>query len=79
MDTEQCRGKKDFLKQALNLVEPILSHLKKKKLSFLCGVTGPLAICSVLYHRAGKERASKDLAKKYECFYYFRSYIYSNV
>lgn len=64
MDTEQCKGKKDFLKEGMNLIEPMLHHLKKKKLSFLCGVTGPLAISSVLYHRAGKQSASKDLAKK---------------
>lgn len=64
MDIEQCKGKKDFLKEALSYVEAALPQLKKKKLSFLCGVTGPMAVCSVLYHRAGKNAASKDLARK---------------
>lgn len=64
LDIEQCRDKRDFLKDALSYVEPTLQHLKKKKLSFLCGVTGPMAICSVLYHKAGKTGASKDLARR---------------
>lgn len=66
MDIEQCRGKKDYLKEALSYIEPTLHHLKKKKLSFLCGVTGPLSICSVLYHRVGKQSASNDLARRVE-------------
>lgn len=64
MDVEQCQGKKDYLKCALAYIEPILPQLRKKKLSFLCGLTGPLSICSVLYHRAGKQGASNDLARK---------------
>lgn len=66
MDIEQCQGKRDYLKSALQYVEPILSQLKKKRLSFLCGVTGPLAVCSVLYHREGNRGASNGLARRVE-------------
>ncbi|XP_054719830.1 LOW QUALITY PROTEIN: lanC-like protein 2 [Uloborus diversus] len=65
-DIKVCEGKKDYLKDALSYVEPIIPYLKKKRYSFLCGVTGPLAIASVLFHRLGMENESMDLSRRLE-------------
>ncbi|GFU41210.1 glutathione S-transferase LANCL1 [Nephila pilipes] len=66
LDVKLCEGKKDFLKDALSYVEPVIPYLKKKRFSFLCGVPGPLAIASVLFHRKGLEKESIDLARRLE-------------
>ncbi|KFM78793.1 LanC-like protein 1, partial [Stegodyphus mimosarum] len=41
MDIKLCEGKKNFLKDALSYIEPIIPYLKKKRFSFLCGAAGP--------------------------------------
>ncbi|GFS57690.1 glutathione S-transferase LANCL1 [Trichonephila inaurata madagascariensis] len=66
LDVKLCEGKKDFLKDALSFVEPVIPYLKKKRFSFLCGVSGPLAIASVLFHRKGLEKESIDLTRRLE-------------
>ncbi|GIY03193.1 lanC-like protein 2 [Caerostris darwini] len=60
------KEKKDFLKDALSYVEPVIPYLRKKRFSFLCGVPGPLAIASVLFHRKGLPKESTDLARRME-------------
>ncbi|XP_015905852.1 glutathione S-transferase LANCL1 isoform X2 [Parasteatoda tepidariorum] len=66
MDIKLCSGKKDFLKDALSYVEPYITFLRKRDVTFLCGVSGPMAIASALFHRKGMTRESMDLARRLE-------------
>ena len=47
-------GDPELLKQGLFYVERPLRHLSGRRISFLCGDAGPLAVGAVLYHRLGK-------------------------
>ena len=44
------------LHKALDLVKYPLRHLKRKRVSFICGDAGPLAVGAVLYDKLGNER-----------------------
>ncbi|XP_035681798.1 lanC-like protein 2 [Branchiostoma floridae] len=54
----------DFLKKALEWVQPGLKHLKRKRLTFLCGDAGPLAVGAVIYHRMGLKEAQEGCLSK---------------
>lgn len=51
------------LKEALQLLS--LHKLRKKRHTFLCGDTGPLAIGAVIYHRLGMTEECKETTNKY--------------
>ncbi|KAG8188176.1 hypothetical protein JTE90_019455 [Oedothorax gibbosus] len=68
LDSELEPGdpKGDFLQDALNYVEPILPSLCKRRISFLCGASGPLAIAATLYYRKGDHKEAEDLLRRLE-------------
>ncbi|KAI0227925.1 LanC-like protein 2 [Lamellibrachia satsuma] len=49
-----------YLKRAITYIERPLRHLKRKKVTFLCGDAGPLAVGAVLYHRLGQQEKCED-------------------
>ncbi|XP_013785557.1 lanC-like protein 2 [Limulus polyphemus] len=57
---------KDYMKKAIWFIEKPLASLKGRRLSFMCGDLGPLALGAVLYKRVGMDRESKDLIKRVE-------------
>ncbi|XP_076326170.1 lanC-like protein 2 isoform X2 [Tachypleus tridentatus] len=57
---------KEYMKKAIWLIEKSLASLKGRRLSFMCGDLGPLALGAVLYKRAGMDTESKDLIKRVE-------------
>lgn len=54
----------DCIQKALPCVQHAVKHLKGHRVSFLCGDPGPLAICSVLYHKTGRQGQAQELLKK---------------
>ncbi|XP_013409667.1 lanC-like protein 2 [Lingula anatina] len=58
------RQSTSHLHAALQHTERALRHLKGRKLSFLCGDAGPLALGAVLYEHAGKRDKSRDCVKR---------------
>lgn len=57
---------KRYLETGLDCLKHHLRHLKGRKLSFLCGDTGPLALGAVIYQKLGNEAASKDCIRRLE-------------
>ena len=55
---------KQYLETAVDYIKHFLRHLKGRKLSFLCGDAGPLALGAVIYHKLGNNAASKDCARR---------------
>ncbi|XP_041365618.1 lanC-like protein 2 isoform X2 [Gigantopelta aegis] len=55
-----------FLQTALDHIKRPLRHLKNRKMSFLCGDAGPLALGAVIYSRLGKNKESKDCLSRLE-------------
>lgn len=52
--------KDEFLNTAVGYVEKYLPTLRGKRISFLCGDAGPLAIAAILYHQLGMESESES-------------------
>lgn len=42
-----------YLESALRYLQPCLRELGTRRLTFLCGAAGPLALASCLYHLLG--------------------------
>ncbi|ELU13947.1 hypothetical protein CAPTEDRAFT_174165 [Capitella teleta] len=53
-----------FLKKALSLLEPCLTHLGLRRVSFLQGDAGPLALATVVYHLLGRSTAKQDCLER---------------
>jgi len=47
------------------MTERVLSKLKNRRVSFLNGDAGPLAIGAVLYHAQGTEARSQECTHRY--------------
>ena len=58
-------GSGEDLLEALSYIEKPLRHLKRRRVTFLCGDAGPLAVGAVLYHRLGRKDKSADCLKRY--------------
>ena len=58
-----------YLKRALKLLEPALSHLDTHKPTFLCGAGGPLAIGTVLLNKLGDNTRANDCVEKLKRLY----------
>ena len=54
-----------YLDLALDKIKRHLRHLKGRKLSYLCGDAGPLALGAVIYQRLGKDEESKDCIRRW--------------
>ena len=64
---------KQYLETAVDYIKHFLRHLKGRKLSFLCGDAGPLALGAVIYHKLGNDTASKDCVRRC-CFFYLNPF-----
>jgi hypothetical protein len=54
-----------MLRKSLGYIEESLQHLKMKKVSFLGGDSGPLAIAAVLYHKLGQHNDSQKCIQRF--------------
>ena len=52
-------GNQQYLQTALKYIQRPLRHLKGRRISFLCGDAGPLAIGAVLHHKLNQAEESK--------------------
>ncbi|XP_076047599.1 glutathione S-transferase LANCL1-like isoform X3 [Oratosquilla oratoria] len=53
-----------YLQKAVPIVEKSLKSLRGRRLSFLCGDPGPLAVGAVLYHKLNMTRESRDCIER---------------
>ena len=58
------------LRTAISLLERPLRHLKRKRVTFLCGDAGPLAVAAVIYDKLCNKDKSQDCIKRYNKYYY---------
>ncbi|CAI9715591.1 2 [Octopus vulgaris] len=58
------RGDSKHLRDAAEILERPLRHLKEHRFTFLCGDAGPLAIGAVVYSKLGKEGRSEECIRK---------------
>ena len=49
-----------YLQKALDTVQPSLSRLAGKRVSFACGDAGPLAVAAVAYNKLGQDKESQE-------------------
>ncbi|XP_052808197.1 lanC-like protein 2 isoform X2 [Mya arenaria] len=57
------------LECALDCLKPALKRLKGRRISFLCGDAGPLALGAVVYSKLGNTAASVDCIKRLEALH----------
>ncbi|XP_050418771.1 glutathione S-transferase LANCL1 isoform X1 [Patella vulgata] len=53
-----------FLQTSLQFLRQPLQHLKGKRMSFLCGDPGPLAIGAVVYHKLNQKQQSTECIQR---------------
>ncbi len=54
-----------YHQRALELIARPLRHLKGRRVTFLCGDAGPLALGAVLYEKLGQKKESTDCLRRY--------------
>ena len=57
-----------YLQRAEGLLRCSLRKLKGRKLSFMCGDSGPLAVAAVIYKLLGKDKESADYVQRFAVF-----------
>ncbi|XP_077159093.1 lanC-like protein 2 [Paroedura picta] len=57
-------GEKNHLQRALDYVKRTLRNLNGRRVTFLCGDAGPLAVGAVVYHKLNIESESKECVTK---------------
>ncbi|XP_029445426.1 lanC-like protein 2 isoform X2 [Rhinatrema bivittatum] len=57
-------GDASYLQRSLDYVRRILRNLNGRRVTFLCGDAGPLAVGAVVYHKLQNEKESKDCITK---------------
>ncbi|KAL4222306.1 LanC-like protein 2 [Mactra antiquata] len=66
---EKLKQDRGQLECALDCLRRPLKHLNGRKLSFLCGDAGPLALAAVTYHKLGNKAGSSDCIKRLVSLY----------
>lgn len=61
---ESPYGVKKHLERASAILEELCKHLSGRRVTFLCGAAGPLAVNAVVQHKLGQEDKSKRLITK---------------
>lgn len=56
-----------YLESALRYLQPCLRELSTRRLTFLCGAAGPLALASCLYYLLGKQLCSLPISGRVKC------------
>uniref|UniRef100_A0ACB8FV97 LanC-like protein 2 n=1 Tax=Sphaerodactylus townsendi TaxID=933632 RepID=A0ACB8FV97_9SAUR len=57
-------GEKNYLQRSLDYVKRTLRNLNGRRVTFLCGDSGPLAVGAVVYHKLNIESESKECVTK---------------
>ena len=66
---ESPYGVKNHLDRASAILEELCKHLSGRRVTFLCGAAGPLALNAVVQHKLGQaDRATKMITKLKELF-----------
>lgn len=66
---ESPYGVKNHLERASAILEELCKHLSGRRVTFLCGAAGPLALNAVVQHKLGQaDRATKMITKLKELF-----------
>lgn len=62
-----------YLQRSLDYVKRALRNLNGRKVTFLCGDAGPLAVAAVVHHRLKNQDDSKECLSKYDTnsFFFF--------
>lgn len=61
----------EYLRRALSYVDRPLRHLKRKRVSFLCGDAGPLTLGAIIYTRLDQQDKVQECLKRYSDLYLF--------
>ncbi|XP_046555630.1 lanC-like protein 2 [Haliotis rubra] len=59
----------EYLQKALANLQHPLSSMKGRKLSFMCGDAGPLALGAIVYSKLGQAKKSQDCLQRLESFH----------
>ena len=66
---ESPYGVKNHLERASAILEELCKHLSGRRVTFLCGAAGPLALNAVVQHKLGQaDRVTKMITKLKELF-----------
>ena len=66
---ESPYGVKKHLERASAILEELCKHLSGRRVTFLCGAAGPLALNAVVQHKLGQgDKTKKMIAKLKELF-----------
>ncbi|XP_028659894.1 lanC-like protein 2 [Erpetoichthys calabaricus] len=60
----QVIGEQSYLQRSLDYVKRTLRNLNGRRVTFLCGDAGPLAVGAVVYHKLNNETESKECISK---------------
>lgn len=65
LQLHQVSGETSDLQRALDYVKRSMRILNSRKVSFLCGDAGPLAVGAVIHHKLGNSADSKDCLSRW--------------
>lgn len=61
---ESPYGVKKHLEQASAILEELCKHLSGRRITFLCGAAGPLALNAVVQHKLGQDDKVRKMIRK---------------
>ena len=61
---ESPYGVRNHLERASAILEELCKHLSGRRVTFLCGAAGPLALNAVVQHKLGQEDKTRKLITK---------------
>ena len=65
IDKKDTQLQKEFYEKALDLIARPLRHLKGRRVTFLCGDAGPLALGAVIHDRLGHKKERDKCLNRY--------------
>lgn len=68
LQLHRVSGESSHLQRSLDYVKRTLRNLNGRKVTFLCGDAGPLAVAAVVHHRLKNQADSKECLTKYDAF-----------
>lgn len=66
LQLHRVSGESSHLQRSLDYVKRTLRNLNGRKVTFLCGDAGPLAVAAVVHHRLNNQADSKECLAKYD-------------
>lgn len=77
LQLHRVSGDSSHLQRSLDYVKRTLRNLNGRKVTFLCGDAGPLAVAAVVHHRLNNQADSKECLTKYDINFIFFSLLYA--